>query len=150
MASAQNRFGAMLREHVAPRLRVLGFQGSGQSYTLPDERCYALLGFQKSKANTADKVLFTVNLSVVNKAAWAESERPRTGTRPTANISYGDPVWWQRIGTFLPGNGDNWWTLADDSDVRSVAQEVLRAIEGAALPAMVAEMERQGEEPNRG
>lgn len=147
MGRAQERFKAMLKEHVAPALRDLGFKGSGQTFVLPNEHCYASLGFQKWKGNDAERVSFTVNVSVVPKTAWAEFEYPRTGTTPSPNLGYVDsPVWQKRIGAFLPGSGDVWWTLTDDSDASSAAREVVRAIEDAAVPAMLAQMERQGQD----
>ena len=143
MGRAQDRLDAMLKEHVAPELRRLGFKGSGQAYSLPDEQCYASLGFQKGKWNSAESASFRVNVSVVNRLVWQEWERPRPAKPPSPNTSYGEPVWWQRIGRFLPGDGDVWWTVSDDTNVEGLANEVVRAISDAALPAMVAEMERQ-------
>ena len=47
--TAQVVFAAMIRELIAPRLRRLGFKESGQTFTLPDDAFWALVGFQKSR-----------------------------------------------------------------------------------------------------
>ncbi len=51
--TAQETYASMLREQIAPRLRALGFQGSGGVYRLPDEREWRQLGFQKDRYSTA-------------------------------------------------------------------------------------------------
>jgi hypothetical protein len=77
----------MLRSEVAPRLRALGFKGSGQVYTLPDEDAWVLVGFQKFTRSTADHVDFTINVTVASKAAWSEMGRERNlPEKPSANI----------------------------------------------------------------
>jgi hypothetical protein len=42
-------YADMLRTEIAPRLRVLGFKGSGNSYVLPDDDRWLLVGFQKNR-----------------------------------------------------------------------------------------------------
>jgi hypothetical protein len=44
METAQNTFKRMMREQVAPKLRVLGFKGSGQKFVLASDSHWALLG----------------------------------------------------------------------------------------------------------
>jgi hypothetical protein len=143
MGSALDRFRTMMREHVAPELRRMGFRGSGQSFTLPSEDHWVLLGFQKSRSSSAEAVRFTVNTMVVSKLEWAQA-RERASylpERPTANTSYGTLTWWKRIGRLLPDGRDRWWTLSGDSAMASVAAEVLDAIRIYALPAIHQQLE---------
>lgn len=49
----------MLRNNLAPALRALGFKGSGQIYTLPDEDCWALVGIQRSQFSDRYDLRFT-------------------------------------------------------------------------------------------
>jgi hypothetical protein len=56
---AQEASKEMLQSTIAPRLRALGFKGSGQVFELPDERFWALVGFQKSVSSDRSKVKFT-------------------------------------------------------------------------------------------
>jgi hypothetical protein len=57
----------MIREHVAPALREMGFKGSGQNYSLPSETHWVSLWFQKSAYSDALRIRFTVHLLVVGK-----------------------------------------------------------------------------------
>jgi uncharacterized protein DUF4304 len=69
LVTAQDVYRDMLRTHNAPRLRGLGFMGSGATYVLPDDARWLLLGFQQRNIR-ADCVRFTVNLSVADKETW--------------------------------------------------------------------------------
>lgn len=127
----------MLREHVAPALRRAGFKGSGQRFELPSESVWRILGFQKSTASDASRVKFTVNVTVVDRAAWAQARLARTflPERPSANVRQG-VGWMSRIGKLMPRRDDHWWEIRADEPVEPRAAEVVSAITGYAVPAM--------------
>jgi hypothetical protein len=54
MGKAQDRLGDLIKSVWGPALREMGFTGSGKVWTLPDERDWAMLGFQTSQASTGD------------------------------------------------------------------------------------------------
>ena len=129
----------MLRERIAPALRELGFNGSGQVYYLPDAHSWALLGFQKSKYSNAREVAFTINLSAGSKIEWAEARIGREHwmpERPTANTRYGRPLWEARIGRLLSDGQDKWWRLSADGDTAKLDDEVVLTTRDVALPAL--------------
>jgi Domain of unknown function (DUF4304) len=142
--NAQEKFAAMLRDEVAPALRELGFKGSGQSYKIPSETCWALLGFQKNKWSSAHHVMFTANVTVVSRKDWDEkrAERPYIGERPSPNTYYGTFAWQDRIGMLMPRGEDHWWDVLAETDTREVAASVIEAVRGFVLPAMRDEMQR--------
>ena len=137
MANAQERFKSMLREEVAPALRRLGLKGSGQAYTVPSETHWAVIGFQKFSWSDADRVEFTLNLTVARKDEWASAyaESPHIGRRPKPNVS-GGPSWWTRIGTVLEADGDQKWVVDKRGPTDHVAGEVVATIRDHALPAL--------------
>jgi hypothetical protein len=141
VGAAQDGFNAMLRDHVAPALRDMGFKGSGKAYRLDDEQCWIQLGFQASVSSTADAVRFTINLRVVAKDVWdrMREERSYMPARPAPNVVYGPFEWWQRIGRLMPGGQDTWWTLKAGQPGACLAGEVIDAIRDYALPAMLAQ-----------
>src|SRR4051812_36014984 len=99
--TAQEAFALMMREQVAPALRGLGLEGSGQTFSLPSDRYWALVGFQKSVGSSSAAVKFTMNLQVVPRDAWARAseEQPWRGPKPKANVRPGLPgAWGDRIG----------------------------------------------------
>jgi hypothetical protein len=138
METAQETFTRMIRERVAPRLRALGFKGSGQRFTLASDSHWALLGFQRSAWGDSHEGRFTLNLTVVSKEAWEASraEKPHRGTVPAANAFEGVPAWEERIGMLMPGRLDRWWELRAGEPTESVTAEVLSAVENYALPEM--------------
>jgi hypothetical protein len=134
----------MMRDEIAPALRRLGLKGSGQAFAIPSESHWALVGFQKSVWGDSDEVRFTINLTVVEKAAW-EAERQRHpyigGGRPAPNVQHGRPAWCERIGMLLPGGGDHWWRVPAGCSPDRVVSEVVSAIRDHALPEMRLQMD---------
>jgi hypothetical protein len=125
----------MLREQVGPRLRELGFRGSGGSYLLPDDRWWALIGFQKDRYSDARLVRFTVNVAAADKAVWAaaRNREPWLPARPSGNTNYpvGECI---RIGQVLPTRVDTWWAVPAGAATQALADEVVGVIRDHALP----------------
>ncbi|MER7763911.1 DUF4304 domain-containing protein [Streptomyces sp. NPDC097619] len=149
-------FDGMLKGRIAPRLRELGFKGSGAVYLLPDEELWVQLGFQKARGNTADEQRATVNLSVVPKAEWERVREwyPRFPARPKPGTEYvGSPRSPERIGQVMPGEqGDHWWSFRSDDPAggERAAEELLAAIVEHGLPWLRAEADRVRAEPAAG
>jgi len=141
---AQRAFAGMIKDAVAPALRDLGFRGSGQSYAIPSDEHWALLGFQKRTSSTRERVLFTVNLTVVSKDNWAaiRETSPWQPARPSPNFSVsGLPgAWSERIGSLLPNPTDFWWEIESERQVRSATADIIEKIRTYALPAMQRQM----------
>ena len=138
MPTAQETFGSMMKEHVSPELRTLGFKGSGQAFTLPDDAHFAQVGFQKSTYSDSTAVRFTMNISVIPFDAWAEARlrKPYFPAKPSPSVLYGSLFWQKRVGQLLPGGEDTWWLVHAGQDTTSVANEVLAAIRTYVLPEM--------------
>jgi hypothetical protein len=132
----------MFKRFVAPRLRELGFKGSGQNYELSSDEYWALLGFQKSTYSDASLVRFTANVLVVSRSTWNDirAERPTLPRRPTATTFWGTFVWQKRIGALLPGGEDLWWKVEAGAGAAELADAVVRAARDYVLPAMRRQM----------
>ncbi len=137
--TAQDAFKALMQTRIAPALRELGFRGSGSRFELPSESHWVVLGFQKAKWNTAERIEFTINVTVAEKDAWSRycQRVCYVPERPSGNDYYVAANWlWQaRIGELLPNTKDKWWTVTG-SDDETVAAEVIEAIREHALPEM--------------
>lgn len=140
--TTRDAFALLMREHLGPALRAEGFNGSGGVYRLPDPRHWAQVGVQRSVHGDRRETRFTINLSVVSKPAWdaARADRPYLPDRPAPNTRYGLPVWHSRIGLLLPAAIDAWWTLRPESDLPTLAAEVLAALRDHGLPAIRARL----------
>ena len=139
--TAQEAYRDMVKAHLAPGLRALGFKGSGRNYELPCPEHWAMLGLQSSKWNDSREVHFTVNLLVVRRDVWERErvERSYLGAKPTANTRPGGFAWSERLGILMPKGRDEWWRLKAGEKSSKVAQKVLNAIEVYGLPAMRAQ-----------
>lgn len=140
----------MLRDELAPRLRSLGFKGSGQTYALPSDSHWAVLGFQKSAFSDARTVSFTVNASVVGREEWetARATSPRLPSRPPANTRFPPTIapagyWHGRIGLLMPGRLDRWWKVDAESDTADIAEAVVADIREFVIPAMRERMDKR-------
>jgi hypothetical protein len=142
MRTAQETYSEMLKTLIAPRLRELGFKGSGQNYRMPSGDHWAMLGFQKSTSSEASHVRFTVNVLVVSRSGWdaVRSESPHLPERPTATTYWGTFVWQKRVGDLLPGGEDLWWEVDAGADATELADAVVWAVRDYVLPAMLRQM----------
>lgn len=144
--TAQETFRAMVRTQVAPRLRALGFKGSGQTYELRSADYWAMLGFQKSAFSDRSWIRFTVNVLVVSQQVWEEErqKRPdlRLPRRPNPNHAWGF-TWWRRLGELVHDGQEIWWEVEAGVATQALADAVLWAVEDYALPAMRAQMTRR-------
>ena len=139
MPNVLDAYNAMLKETIAPRLRELGFRGSGGVYTRPDPTHFIRIGFQKSVYGSRAHVKFTINISAIDKEGWerARADEDHLPKEPSASIFYGHQHWQRRIGQVMPREGSEpWWELTVGTDTAAVGRDVLTAIETFALPAI--------------
>jgi uncharacterized protein DUF4304 len=136
--SAQEAFGDLMREHIAPGLRRLGFKGSGRIYQIPDEERWVQLGIQRSLRSDAREIRFTINVAMVGRRAWdaARHEHPYLPKRPSPNVRYGDYVWSKRVGTLMPAGNDHWWRITPETDLAKLARDVLTMVSKHVLPPL--------------
>jgi hypothetical protein len=135
--TAQEVFATMMKTEMAPALRALGFQGSGQRFALQSETHWAQIGFQKSAWSDREEILFTVNVQCVSRAAWDEARGSRAWLpkRPSPNSAYPGGGWWERIGR-LANREDTWWHVNADRPTDPITREVIGLIRERALPAL--------------
>jgi hypothetical protein len=134
-ATAQQQYKLMVDTTISPRLRELGFKGSGGRYELASASHWVLLGFQKSAYSDRQAIRFTVNLTAVARDVWAREveEHPYYGKRPSTGAYYGATVPHDRIGR-IAGHEDTWWDVRADEETVVTATEVLAEIEEFGLP----------------
>lgn len=140
--SAQEEYAALLREHLAPRLRQRQFTGSGAAWTLPSDTHWLRIGWQKSRRSTKESVEFTCNLKVISKGLWDVENTPRGRIEdiPSPNTHYG-VGWEQRLGALVPGSrGDKWWAVRPGEDRSELADSVIATLDEYGLPAMHARL----------
>lgn len=138
MAGAQETYQEMVRDGLRPRLKALGFTGSGTTFTWPSQSHFAHFGMQKSQYSDRDELRFTVNVTVADKAVWETARTTRTHlpSKPAPNTLYGDYIWQRRIGKLLPSREDTWWTISAGHDWHLISDAVFDAVTVFVLPEL--------------
>jgi len=126
----------MIKDVVSPALREQGLLGSAGRYSIKSETHWILLAFQKSWYSDSAEVRFTVNLMVVRRDAWEEllRESPHYGKKPSAIITYNDPVRHVRIGELVDDLEDKWWRIFSGQDMDAVQSDLLGNLIDVGLP----------------
>jgi hypothetical protein len=131
----------MMRDDVAPRLRALGWKGSGRRFQLPDPENWIQLGFELSRRNTAAEAYFTLNVSVISRSTWTvfQADRPTLPSRPNPSVVYGRDLRPMRIGSLIyPDAGDDtWWCVTDRTPAKHVgwiANGIVDVVTRLAMP----------------
>jgi hypothetical protein len=118
-------YDVMMREHVTPALRGLGFTGTLPRFTMRRDGARGGLAWQKdSRFYRYGRVQFTANMG-----------------------------WWcgsGRIGGLIPGGPtvDTWWALRSGEPAEPVAQSVITTIRCFALPAILAGLDDPAPQPD--
>lgn len=142
METVQDEFKLLMKDRIAPKLRELGFKGSGQNYSLPSDAYWALVGFQKSMFSDSHELKFTINILVVNKNEWekARSERSYFPAKPNPTTKWGIG-WERRIGFLLPEKCDHWWSMELNSNLENISGQVVESVAKYVLPAIHEQMQ---------
>jgi hypothetical protein len=125
-ATAQNAYRLMLREHIAPALRELGFRRgpSPGAFRVETATHAAEVRFRKSRGSTRQEVDF-----------WAEMHASDIKT---------EFVYWERSLHSLAQELLLRWTLAAGRPIEPVASEVLRVFRSHGWPAVEAALDNPG------
>jgi len=144
MATAQDAYKVMVRDHLSPKLRANGFKGSAGAYELPSQSHWVVLGVQASAYSSKDEVKFTVNCQAVPRDVWEEARVERTylGKKPKPNTIAGGFLWHSRIGKVMPAGQDKWWSLRPSDNAEVLAGEVAAAVRDHLLPAIRRDRQR--------
>lgn len=129
-ATAQDAYRVMLREHIAPALRELGFRRGPSAgafrYETATHACE--VRFKKSRFSTTQEVHF-----------WADIHASDLKT---------ESVYWERqLHSLAPEL--IWWTLEAGEPAGPVASEVLRIFHSYGWPAIQAALDNPGYPPDR-
>jgi hypothetical protein len=110
-------YDQMMRERIGPALRELGFRGTSREFRYGSRSQFGTVAWQKDGREVRRGILhFTANVSY-----WCGADR---------------------IGGLMPvPAGDTWWQVTGGQPWRPVAESVIAAVRGYALPAIQAGLE---------
>jgi hypothetical protein len=124
--TAQDAYRRMLREHIAPALRELGFKRGPSlgAFRYETATHAAEVRFRKSRYSTRQEVDFWVDLH----ASWIKTEW----------------VYWDRTLDALAPEPLSRWEVTAAAPVEPVASEVLRVFRSYGWPAIQAALDNPG------
>lgn len=127
MATAQDKFTAMLVGEVAPWLKPRGFRRRDGTFRRRQGGAWQIVNFQRNQYSTAALVRFTINLGV---SLDVLNERPSWRSRGWP-LEY-ECDFRERLGQLYKGQ-DHWWKVRPLMPMRATVKDVLSALE-VALP----------------
>ena len=129
--TAQDAFEHLMRDMIAPKLRDLGFRGTGSRVFRYRSGDYgAAVTTQKSRYSTAEEVRFWVHLS----AAYL----------PTSST-----YWTAQLHALIPGNTTfTTWAIRADAPAEPVAEHLLSIFVDYGWPAIQAALDSPGYPPD--
>lgn len=111
-------------------LKRAGFARRDKTFRKISGENVAIVEFQRSMSNTAEKLRFTVNLAIVCYSL-------QLFERPLEKAHSYDGQLVERIGWLLPKREDKWWELTAAANVELIAAEVSRLVEEKAIPFLL-------------
>jgi hypothetical protein len=134
--SAQDAYRALLRDHVAPALRLDGYAGSSGHFHRTVGEHEVLIRFRKAEFSTRARVDYTVDIDVMHLATAELFRRSHEEARALGRRHAG-PTGWRSIGQ-LPqwSSGGAWAGLRPDDDLAEHAAGLLADIRSLTTPAI--------------
>jgi hypothetical protein len=136
MPNAIENFDLMLRTVIAPRLRELGWKGSGKAYQWPHPDYYRFIDFQKSAWGSRDEVVFYVNLEVVSCQEFETFVQGHPGINPKPTAA---TVHWAGQKARLDddfGNPSGQFEVHADTDISHLGSHVVSLIRDRVMPVI--------------
>jgi len=128
---AENELNAVFKkvvEESAKSIAHLGFKRNGLKISKCLDGNCALIEFQKSRDNTADRIKFTINLAVIC-GKLLELFQP-----PLEKAGSADSHFWNRSGGLLGGEPDKWWELTPSTNEKVLMNEISSLVREKAAP----------------
>ena len=110
---------------IHPLLRENGFKRVGRTFHRPVNDLYHVVQVQSSRQNAFDTGKFTINLCIASPeicALWSGKKQPKN---PGSHLNH---ILIARIGSYLPAKQDYWWSIAPDTDIARLSEEVRQAL----------------------
>ncbi len=122
-----------LERHLKPE----GFTRRGQVYRLPaPSGSVAVVQIFKSRRSTPEKMLFTVEVGIIN-GVLAATRYTGVGTGDMSKADVLRAHWRCRLGHLMPLRTDAWWSVETKSEIPAVVEGIAEALKAHALPVML-------------
>ena len=125
-----------LIKNIAVLLKEYGYTKIGNTFYKQQYGNWAVLSFQKSRANTKDEMRFTMNIGTCSHTIRDFFDSEKSENKPALD----ECQWQRRIGDFIASGDDLWWSLNASTDVNLLFQEIKQALMNEVLPSIDAHL----------
>jgi hypothetical protein len=125
---------------LTPILKSMGFCKKANSFYLEAGKNYGIVNFQKSRESTKDVVKFTINFGIYSDVlgqlqyAYDNSAKPEVG----------HCHWEARVGSFMPGSPDYWWSVNTSDSLSVISSNVMEAVQSIVVPEIHKRLDDEG------
>jgi len=110
------------------KLKVHGFKKNGNNFHKEHNDLLYFISVQSSQSSTHDTLKCTINTGITSKTLY----RIEDTSIPEHLRRHYD----KRIGWFLPGSPDKWWTITNITDEEKASDEIAEIMENFVLPEL--------------
>lgn len=136
MSEIARKIDEIIRRGLADLLKAHGFKKSGRNWHRAEGENWLIVNVQASTSNIGVSGKFTINLGVYVAAVELLSGQAVIAGKPTepqATVR-------ERLGVLAHGN-DSWWTIEQDSDLNTVAADLVEKMLSLGLPWLHAHLD---------
>jgi hypothetical protein len=109
-------------------LKLQGFRRTGNNFQKEHNDLVYYIAMQSSQNSTSDTLKCTINIEMTSKTLY-----------DVEDISIPEHLqrhYHQRIGFFMPGNTDKWWTIDSIIAAQTASQEIVDLLKNIILPEL--------------
>lgn len=119
-------FKNLILNRLAILLRDRNFRKSGNTFQASNGALNFYVNMQSSVSSTSTLLKFTLNLSILSKQIYQLQDT----WLPEKHVRHFE----KRVGSYLEGNGDKWWTVSTLTEAETAASEVVAILKDKVLP----------------
>ena len=123
-----------------PFFKQNGFTKKGNTYYLEVNKNYGLVNFQKSRESTKDLIKFTINFGIYSNFLGQLEYDYNNLLKP----EFDQCQWQARVGTFMSGSDDYWWSVNLSDDLNNVTNNVMDIVRNNIMPEMYKRLSDDG------
>ncbi|MDR7212739.1 DUF4304 domain-containing protein [Flavobacterium piscis] len=113
-----------------PFFKQTGFTKKGNTYYLEVNKNYGIINFQKSRESTKELIKFTINFGIYSNFLGQLEYDYNNSLKPEVEQCQ----WQARVGTFMPGSADYWWSVNLSDDLNNVTNNVMDIVRNNIMP----------------
>ncbi|MBV4359032.1 DUF4304 domain-containing protein [Pinibacter aurantiacus] len=119
-------------KELSPFLKQFDFVKKGNDFYKVADKNYGIINFQKGRDSTEDVLKFTINFGVYSNVLGELVNGFHNLNKP----EIGQCQWEARIGSFMSGSPDFWWSVNTADNLDKVVSDVSTDVQNIIVPEL--------------